>query len=291
MSSPPANLSPEVVPFPDTEFASNYPGKLLPSSADIRARNEATGHPRATNRNTPPPVRIPELGLLVKYGTKVTETEMETQRYVYRRLQGLVPVPQVLGWAEDDHQGFIYMSLIDAPTLAERWNGLSESERHSICHELHELVQRWRELEQDPEEVYIGAVGKRPLNDILIKDKSDLYGPWVGSDAVRIFQEACYIDLDDDAPIVFTHGDLVPCNILVTEGENPKVAAIIDWAQAGWYPSYWEWCKAKWVAMPQNDMDRAEQELWKQDYLPLIMQPLPETTVYHPWFYFALSNL
>lgn len=136
-----------------------------------------------------------------------------------------------------------------------------------------------------------GAVDRRPLNDILLKNSSNLHGPWEASDAVRLFQEACYIDLEDEVPIAFTHGDLVPCNILVTRGENPKVAAIIDWDQSGWYSSYWEWCKAKWVMMPPVDMDRVQQELWKQNYLPWILEPLSETDIYHPWFYFALSNL
>ncbi|KAK0666963.1 phosphotransferase enzyme family [Cercophora samala] len=121
--------------------------------------------------------------------------------------------------------------------------------------------------------------------------RDDLYGPWIGNDAVRRFQEACCIDLKDDWPVAFTHGDLVPCNTLVTKGENPKVAAIIDWAQGGWFPSYWEWCKAKWVYMPETDMVRAQQELWKERYLPLVMDALSETEVYHPWFYFTLSNV
>ncbi|KAK4175363.1 putative pH-response transcription factor [Triangularia setosa] len=241
------------------------------------ARNKESGCPNADDLNRPPPVRIPELGLLVKYGTQVTRTEMDTQCFIRQRLQGTVDVPEVVSWVEDNNQGFIYMTLIDAPTLAECWNNLTEFERQSICHELHDMVQKWRELGQEPEEAYI--------------DRSDLCGPWVGSDAVQMFQEACYIGLADDSPIIFTHGDLVPCNILITEGENPRVAAIIDWAQAGWYPCYWEWCKAKWVMIPQDDMDRAAQEIWKQTYLPLVIDPLSETDIYHPWFYFALSNI
>jgi hypothetical protein len=69
------------------------------------------------------------------------------------------------------------------------------------------------------------------------------------------------------------------------------VAAVIDWAQAGWYPSYWEWCKAKWVMMPGDDMDDATQEQWRQHYLPLVVDPLPDSTVYYPWFRFWLANV
>lgn len=41
--------------------------------------------------------------------------------------------------------------------------------------------------------------------------------------------------------IVFTHGDFRPANIIV---KNGRVAAIIDWEMAGWYPDYWEFAKA-----------------------------------------------
>ena len=143
-------------PLPCTGFTKAHPGTLLPSPAEIRERNKATGHPEANNKNRPPPVRVPELGLLVKYGTQVTRAEVEAQRYVYQQLTGLVPVPEVLGWAEDDDQGFIYMALVDAPTLAARWNSLSESERAAICGELRDMVQAWRGLKQDPGDIYIG---------------------------------------------------------------------------------------------------------------------------------------
>jgi aminoglycoside phosphotransferase (APT) family kinase protein len=35
--------------------------------------------------------------------------------------------------------------------------------------------------------------------------------------------------------LVFTHGDLVPRNILVQDGH---VTGVIDWGQSGWYPAY-----------------------------------------------------
>lgn len=37
--------------------------------------------------------------------------------------------------------------------------------------------------------------------------------------------------------IVFTHGDLNPRNILA---ENGKITGIVDWANGGLFPEYWE---------------------------------------------------
>ena len=43
-------------------------------------------------------------------------------------------------------------------------------------------------------------------------------------------------------PCVFTHGDLHPGNILVSQEEDGswKIVAIIDWENSGFYPAYWE---------------------------------------------------
>ena len=45
--------------------------------------------------------------------------------------------------------------------------------------------------------------------------------------------------LPTDSPIVFTHGDLCPRNIIV-DPSSKRIVGIIDWAWAGWYPEYWE---------------------------------------------------
>ena len=137
-----------------------------------------------------------------------------------------------------------------------------------------------------------GAVGKRPLADVLVQDKSRLCGPWPGSGAVQAFHTAGGIEISGQTAISFTHGDLVGCNVLVTPGPKPRVASVIDWAQAGWYPSYWEWCKAKWVDVPAGlGMDDAAQREWRLRYLPLVVDPLPDDTIYYPWMRFAMANL
>ena len=49
----------------------------------------------------------------------------------------------------------------------------------------------------------------------------------------------------DDSSITFTHADLNPVNIMVSKDSPCRVLAIIDWQQSGWYPAYWEYCKAE----------------------------------------------
>ncbi|KAI2790223.1 hypothetical protein POX_d05729 [Penicillium oxalicum] len=47
-------------------------------------------------------------------------------------------------------------------------------------------------------------------------------------------------------PIVFTHGDIKPHNVLVTEGQ---ITGFLDWESAGWYPDYWDFTTALRIGM------------------------------------------
>ena len=38
----------------------------------------------------------------------------------------------------------------------------------------------------------------------------------------------------------FTHSDIAPRTILINDG---KIAAIVDWESADWYPEYWEYTR------------------------------------------------
>lgn len=162
----------------------------------------------------------------------------------------------------------------------------------AVCHQLQKMVKAWRGLTQDQQDCYIGSVGKQPLQEAILEFRPQLAGPFLGANAVQQFQDPCGIAITSEEPIMFTHNDLVPLNILLTPGPNPKIATIIDWAQAGWYPAYWEYCKARRVRVHSDDprFDDAAQEEWHTEYLPMILDPVDEEAYYHPWLWFVLSK-
>ncbi|KAK1640656.1 phosphotransferase enzyme family protein [Colletotrichum phormii] len=276
--------------FPESSFFGQRRALTLPAPAEVRARNKESDDIRATSFDRPPPVTFSSLGLLVKYGSNVTILEAQTQKMVHEQLQGKVPVPEIFGWTEDGGQRFIYMSLIEGATLQERWCDMNEDEKRAVCEELQEMVKALRALEQDSHDRFIGSLGKQPLNEIFLASHPDLRGPFVGSNAVQQFQDACGIEIDSEAPIVLTHDDLVPPNVVLSLGLNPKVAAIIDWGQAGWLPAYWEYCKARRVRLNPKFFSDAAQEEWRTKYLPTILDPVDDEAYYHPWLYFVLSK-
>lgn len=294
--------------FPESSFFKEKRAPCLPSPTDIRSLNLRSGSSAATSFNCPPPVTVPSLGLVVKYGADVSIVEAQTQIMLQEKFNGRLPVPEVFGWAEDKGQTFIYMSHIEGDTLLDRWDGLTEDEKRTVCEELHHLVSLLRSLKQDPPGNYIGrltphhprtephshhpigSIAKQPLKDIFVAHHPGLAGPFHGAHAVNQFQDACGIDIDADTPIVFTHNDLLPPNVILAPGPSPKVVAIIDWGQAGWYPAYWEYCKARWIRVNPRYFSDISQEHWRVKYLPLILDPVDDETVYHPWLYFVLSK-
>lgn len=66
--------------------------------------------------------------------------------------------------------------------------------------------------------------------------------------------------LPDDSRIVFTHADLHPSNIIMSADSSGRILAVIDWHQSGWYPEYWEFCKALFTSGFDGD--------WATEYIP-----------------------
>jgi aminoglycoside phosphotransferase len=63
----------------------------------------------------------------------------------------------------------------------------------------------------------------------------------------------------------FTHANITPKNILVNNG---KIAAIVDWETAGWYPEYWEY--AYWAVSNRYSLPR-----W-MEFRDEVLEPYPD---------------
>ncbi|KAK6062476.1 phosphotransferase enzyme family protein [Seiridium cupressi] len=290
-SSLSADRAPDIEVVPGCSFLKQQRGLSLPTPAEVRALNLLTGDIRADDWNRPPPVVVESLGLIVKYGGDVTLIEVQTQMMAREQLKDKVPIPEVFGWTQEDDQTFIYMELIKGDPLCERWPDMIEDERLAVCDELRLMVKSWSTLKQDGHDQLIGSLGKKPLNEVLIRDRPNLTGPYMGANALQQFQDRCRIEISVETLIKFTHADLVPLNILLSRGQNPKVAAVIDWGQAGWYPAYWEYCKAYRITVGEKHFDKASQEEWHEKYLPHILAPVEKETIYYPWLRFILANI
>jgi thiamine kinase-like enzyme len=146
--------------------------------------------------------------------------------------------------------------------------------------------------------IFQGHVNRQPLLDIMFTGETKPpAGPfssvkefhdWLSSLTKRglemhwpdpsLIPDPFRDSLPDNSPITFTHADLHPSNILVTSDAPYCVVAIIDWHQSGWYPDYWEYCKATYTAEYNGE--------WNTQYIPRFVD-IPEC--YNAWSFYAQS--
>ncbi|KAI0165249.1 hypothetical protein GGR52DRAFT_101769 [Hypoxylon sp. FL1284] len=260
--------SAETIVFRDSSFFKRT-GSGLPSPNEVREKDIEVNGFRARSYR-PPPILFKELGLVVKYGSFLTIAEAQCLWYFNRYMKDVVPTPELFGWCRDEGETFIYMDFVEGDTLEEAWPSLTPGDQDIICGELRRCVDAWSSLRQETEPYYMGHIGRQGVGDVIFSDAGDAQaGPFESLTEFHDFfaRYTCRLHPDweprqefpelagmkDDRPIVFAHGDLDRSNIIIhpRKGDSPpRLAAIIDWHQSGWYPGGWEWLKAQWVCEP-----------------------------------------
>lgn len=81
----------------------------------------------------------------------------------------------------------------------------------------------------------------------------------------RTFEDPYRPFLPGTGNISFSHGDFHFGNIMVSQcpGKPVVVTGVVDWEEAGWYPSYWEFCKMTMVM--------GEEEVSKPEYMDMVI--------------------
>lgn len=162
---------------------------------------------------------------------------------------------------ENDNVVRIIMDFVEGDALSEVWEGLNDGQKEVLAEDLKKYVSELRELKGKK----IEALNGGPTRLITGYQNVEEEWPFESEERFNQFRKIQGIDTrmyasqDDDSSrtdnssqeedarperdeIVFTHGDLVPKNILVNDKGN--VTAIVDWEFAGYYPKYWEHSRA-----------------------------------------------
>ncbi|KAL2885058.1 Phosphotransferase enzyme family protein [Ceratocystis lukuohia] len=207
---------------------------------------------------------------VVKYGKHVAENE--GQALLFLAHHSCIPIPQLYAMYYEASKLFLVMSNMPSTQLSLVWEGLSGDEKQHILKQLRSI---WTYLQSIPAlPAFFSGVCGGPLQhrfflwtepDIRITRpfyaEEDLGRAlalhsrknWEGNErqpqTPAFF--ACHLPtVLRGHPGVLTHGDLQRKNILVeqicvdgtSEGERWfRVSAVLDWEDAGWYPSYWEY--------------------------------------------------
>ncbi|KAK0105042.1 hypothetical protein ONS95_004590 [Cadophora gregata] len=271
-------------------FSRNGPGCSLPSPAEVRRLRDPLSSGASET------AKFEALGLIVKFGREITIAEGQCLWAIRQHFHHhQVSVPEVYGWCEESGEVFIYMELIQGITLEDRWESLPRQERLNVCEQLRAMLVELRTLRQDPNYYFLGHINRQPLLDIVFTNSTKPpAGPfssvkefhdWLSYLTKRgkathwpdpsLIPDPCRVLLPDDSLITFTHSDLHPRNIMVSADGPCRILALVDWHQSGWYPDYWEYCKAVYTADPGGE--------WETEYIPRFVE-VP--TCYDAWAFY-----
>jgi hypothetical protein len=164
-------LTPSVIPnslnfnVEDSSFFQQW--SQLPSPEEVQAQAKAQhlagvstddrrSLPMTAPYVRPPPVLFENMGLFIKWGSAVNLSEALTLYAANRFLKGRVPVPEVYGWRTNGQEKYIYMEYIRGKSLEQVWDTMEPNDRATICHELRAVCGHLRQLEQDPQDKFVG---------------------------------------------------------------------------------------------------------------------------------------
>lgn len=173
-----------------------------------------------------------------------------------------IPAPKIISYGE--HPGMphapvsIIMTRMPGEEMSEGlWISLNEESRAAIISELKgyfDAVRGWRRQSSQNQKEISSVLGTS-IRSVRVPYRR--IGPCQDETEFNqaLIEPVCD-DLDDFAflhkqdsnhKIVFTHGDLLPWNLLIHKGH---ISAIIDWEASGWYPEYWEFSTARQMRSP-----------------------------------------
>jgi aminoglycoside phosphotransferase (APT) family kinase protein len=223
-----------------------------------------------------PTIRNPDYGgrlvvirdlYVVKYGPYVAENEGYALLFIEQKLS--IPAPRLYAMYRNEDKLYIVMQYIPGITLGHIWPSLPENTKTVLLGELRSIFADMRSL---PSPGFYGSVTQGPVPHRYFFSREGnpaITGPFTKeedfSKAIALRSRQIWSDrgrhgwtsdflarhlpsaLSGHQP-TFTHGDLYRENILVKKVKNStsgveeyRIAAIIDWETAGWYPSYWEY--------------------------------------------------
>lgn len=184
-------------------------------------------------------------GLAVKYGISRRVRPKEAMAMEYIRSHTTIPIPRVHMCFSRGPNTYIVMDHIEGSVLSKYHEITPESGRY-LAAELFQYITQLRNLDTTshpmgswPTGPYDNPFfwpGGAPSDEFHHVEQFHEY--WLRSvpDSYRGAPITLH-STGEDFPVVLSHGDLTPANIIVKDG---KIVAIIDWETFGWYPSFWE---------------------------------------------------
>ncbi|KAI0781872.1 kinase-like domain-containing protein [Abortiporus biennis] len=180
--------------------------------------------------------------IIIKFGTHVFKVEADVMDFVAKNTSIRVPMVHAFLFDDNSGMGFLVEERLPGRTLEALLSAMDQSTQETIIKDnrrdfLGPLQGRW-------DNSYFYHLSQHfPINEntgrtfhTFLKYFYDVPGYYQYRRPKPTFEEVLS-SFDLSKPPMFSHGDLMPCNILV---ENGHIVGVIDWAEAGWYPYFWD---------------------------------------------------
>lgn len=209
-------------------------------------------------------------GIVQKEGERVTRNEEAALRLVKKCTE--VPVPELYAanyfFKKGVEHGSFLMDLVEGSQLQLLWDVFDDGTKERVCCNIWDMVEQLRQIPRPQAFGHLyqcGADGS-PSEDVLIKDLNEPPTPISTDEALRTRIYERYLHYNggsypENLPdLLPRYGDLTPRNIIVDS--TGRIAGILDWENAGWYPDYWEYAN---IMKPSMDRDWMK---WMDDTKP-----------------------
>ncbi|KAG5651795.1 hypothetical protein H0H81_007381 [Sphagnurus paluster] len=191
--------------------------------------------------------------------------EARALAFVYEHTS--IPVPKIRRYVRKP--SMIVMDRIPGTSLYEAWPLLSPFQRILVAWTLRGYIEQLRHASAAYSRRHVpGPMYGSPLGcdspSVMLFDSQSHSLPTSGA-LIEYFNTLCRVPLDappgcrfiDDAPLVFTHNDLCPRNIIL--GEDGRLW-MIDFGESGFYPPWFEYLSM--IGVAENRFQPAEMSWW-----------------------------
>ncbi|KAL3468144.1 kinase-like domain-containing protein [Aspergillus heterothallicus] len=186
--------------------------------------------------------RLP-FGLYMK--TCIRSQQNEAMALLLIEKHTSVPAPLYIDDYKDGENTVLISTRIPGQTLENIFHRLSHAEREQLSQDLKEAIHQLRRIPNRSQYRFANTLGLA-----LYDNRTGLFGPFrtlaefnrhfiAEYGNAEFMRKFASIHSRPHRPF-FSHADLCPSNIITSQG---RLAGIVDWESAGFYPEYWEYIR------------------------------------------------